>query len=114
MSQVKVTKESAPHEPALWVRSLAWKIRAAANFFRIEEIDARTCARRARDRDVPSHNSLRFTALRQDPLFPLIFLHSLTGFRGGKEKTLLIVIPSGSEESFFGWIISRCCRVGGA
>jgi len=27
-------------------------------------------------------NSLRFTPLRQNPLLPRIFLHSLTGFKG--------------------------------
>jgi hypothetical protein len=30
----------------------------------------------------PRLNSLRYTPLRQTPLFPRIFLHSLTGFKG--------------------------------
>jgi hypothetical protein len=52
------TKEKAPHEPALRVRSLAWKIRAAA----------------------------QLASLEQEPLSPRISLHSLTGFRGDQKQ----------------------------
>ncbi len=97
-SESKDERKGSPVTPPFGFVCSLEKSGPRLNFFRTEEIDAPKVRPKGEGQGCPESNSLRFTSLRQGPLFPWIFLHSLTGFRGGlKEISIHLEISSYSQ-----------------